>query len=220
MSQNPNEHRDDAVEPTDPTQQLEAATERDDTEPDDTQVLGSGDTQVLTPEPAGPDDPLSIFDQPAATTEYPTTEYPSTAAYTAASYGAGSYGSGSYGAASYEAPSSGPAPQTPPAPGYQTPAPSYTTPSYATPPSPGYEPAAWTAPPKPLVKTTPRTSTIVWGFIILAIGVGALSVAAGATLDVGLAMIWLLAAAGTVLVVASILGAVRRRNRQESTARA
>jgi len=49
--------------------------------------------------------------------------------------------------------------------------------------------------------------------VILAIGVGVLSVAAGASLDVGLAMIWLLAAAGAVLIVASIAGTARRRRK-------
>jgi hypothetical protein len=63
----------------------------------------------------------------------------------------------------------------------------------------------------PLVRTAPRTSTSVWGFIVLAVGIVTIAVAAGATLDLGLVAIWLLAAAGAVLVVASIAGAVRRR---------
>jgi len=111
-----------------------------------------------------------------------------------------------------------PSPQPVPAPtapaSASAPAPA---PAPAMVPTPASAPApaqpAWTPPPAPLVKTTPRTGTIVWGFVILAIGVGVLSVAAGASLDVGLAMIWLLAAAGAVLIVASIAGTARRRRK-------
>jgi len=100
-------------------------------------------------------------------------------------------------------PVSGPSPAPAPAPAM--------VPTPASAPAPAQP--AWTPPPAPLVKTTPRTGTIVWGFVILAIGVGVLSVAAGASLDVGLAMIWLLAAAGAVLIVASIAGTARRRRK-------
>ena len=197
MSQNQNDDfTQDAAETTDDAQRRTATPQTD-----DTQVLatGEGDTQVLDPTPADPDEPLSVFDQPAA------------GAYSAASAAGGT--------------SAAPSPSTSyPTAGYQTPPPSYTTaPSAYTGPAstgPAYEPVTWTAPPKPLVKTTPRTGTIVWGFIILAIGIGAISVAAGATVDITLAMIWLLAAAGAVLVVASIVGAARRRGRTEGSARA
>lgn len=241
MSQNQNDERpQDAAETTDETQ-LDATPTTDETpvvdagegdtqvlEPEagDTQVLepDARDTQILEPGAADPDEPLSVFDQPSGTAADTTS---AGAAYTAASYGAAPAGTPGVGYTPYAAG------------GYQTPPPSYTTPpsSYTgatassspyggstTPPSPytgaAYEPMTWTAPPKPLVKTTPRTGTIVWGFIILAIGIGAISVAAGATLDVTLAMIWLLAAAGAVLVVASIVGAARRRSRVEGSDRA
>ncbi|WP_425954971.1 hypothetical protein [Xylanimonas sp. McL0601] len=224
MSQNPNDERPDAAaEQTDAPQQLDVTEPVDATEPveieagdtqlveaatpaaSETQVLDAaaveaGDTQPLRPEPARPDDPLSVFDQPVPG------QAEDTAAYTAAAYGAPSSGASSYDTPSYATTSY-------PTPSYTTPAP--TTPSYT---APVYEAPAWTPPPPPLVRTTPRTGTIVWGFVILAIGVGALSVAAGASLDVGLAMIYLLAFAGAVLVVASVFGAARRRNRTEPTA--
>jgi hypothetical protein len=173
---------------------------------DATQVLGTSGSDHQHTE----DDPLSVFDQGAATSVYGTSSG-DTASYSAASYGTASYGTAAYGTASYGTPSADAgATQTGYVPQYAVPP----TASYGAPPATG-----WAAPPKPLVRTTPRTSTIVWGFISLAIGVGAISVAAGATLDIGLAMIWLLAAAGAVLIVASVVGAVRRRNRAVGTAR-
>ncbi|QAY70159.1 hypothetical protein [Xylanimonas protaetiae] len=248
MSQNQNDERpQDAAETMDETQQLEVAGQPDETQvldAGDTQLVDAGDTRVLKtgpaadetqvlPAPADPDEPLSVFDQPATTAAYTAASYGApvgheapeaptsqasgqTAGYEPAGYTAayGSTGSApGYGSAGYGPTGQGAAGY--PAGGYQTAAYPTQTPSYVT---PGYEPMTWTAPPKPLVKTTPRTSTIVWGFIILAIGIGAISVAAGASLDVGLATIWLLAAAGAVLVVASVVGAARRRNRESSTA--
>lgn len=65
--------------------------------------------------------------------------------------------------------------------------------------------------PAPLVSTTPRTGTIVWGFVILAVGLAVLGAAAGLRIDVGLGLIVLLAVAGGVLVVASVVGGLRRR---------
>jgi hypothetical protein len=57
----------------------------------------------------------------------------------------------------------------------------------------------------------PRTATIVWGFLVLALGVGLLADAAGARIDVELAAIVLLGLAGIVLVLGSLVSAARRR---------
>lgn len=57
----------------------------------------------------------------------------------------------------------------------------------------------------------PRVGTVVWGLVIAAIGVGLLAVASGASLDVELAIIVLVAAAGVALLVGSLLTARRRR---------
>ncbi|MCK0118086.1 hypothetical protein MWU57_13685 [Isoptericola sp. S6320L] len=65
----------------------------------------------------------------------------------------------------------------------------------------------------PLVRSGPRTTTIVWGLVVVAIGVGLLARSAGATIDVELAAILLLGAAGLLLVVGSVAGGVRRRRR-------
>jgi hypothetical protein len=64
---------------------------------------------------------------------------------------------------------------------------------------------------RPLVRTGPRTGTIVWGFLILAVGVGLLAQAAGASIDLELAAIVLMGAAGALLVIGSLVSAARRR---------
>jgi hypothetical protein len=81
-----------------------------------------------------------------------------------------------------------------------------TTPQSAPPPA---RPAAG-------ADRAPRVATIVWGFLVLAVGIGVVSVAAGARLDVGLAAIWLLAAAGAVLVVVSVASTIRRRGQAQN----
>ncbi|WP_402461650.1 hypothetical protein [Isoptericola aurantiacus] len=63
----------------------------------------------------------------------------------------------------------------------------------------------------PLVRTGPRTSTIVWGLIVLVVGSGLLARTAGATIDTELAAILLLTVAGALLLVGSLVGAARRR---------
>jgi hypothetical protein len=64
---------------------------------------------------------------------------------------------------------------------------------------------------RPLVRTGPRTGTIVWGFLVLAAGVGLLAQAAGASIDLELAVIVLMGAAGALLVIGSLVSAARRR---------
>ena len=65
--------------------------------------------------------------------------------------------------------------------------------------------------PSSLVRRGPRVSTIVWGFVIVAFGVVVLAAALGARVDLGLATIVVLAAAGLTLVVGSIVSGARRR---------
>lgn len=57
------------------------------------------------------------------------------------------------------------------------------------------------------VSTRPgvRVGTIVWGLVIVARGIGVLVVNAGYTLDVELAFIVLLAAAGTAMLLGTLL---------------
>jgi len=64
--------------------------------------------------------------------------------------------------------------------------------------------------PEPPVNTTPRPVTIVWGFVIMAIGMLAISLAAGAAVDLGLVLVWLPAICGIALILAAILAAQRR----------
>lgn len=63
------------------------------------------------------------------------------------------------------------------------------------------------------VSKTPRPATIVWGFIVLAIGLGSLASALGQTIDFGLAAIWLLSGAGLALVLAAVGSALRKSAR-------
>jgi hypothetical protein len=58
-----------------------------------------------------------------------------------------------------------------------------------------------------------RVGTVVWGLVIAAIGVGLLAWAAGVAIDLQLAMIVLLAVAGTALLVGSIVSGARNARR-------
>jgi hypothetical protein len=78
--------------------------------------------------------------------------------------------------------------------------------SYAT------VPALATIPPRPISKT-PRVGTIVWGFIVLAVGLGLLASALGQAIDYGLALILLLAGAGVALLAAALISGSRRSHR-------
>ena len=65
-----------------------------------------------------------------------------------------------------------------------------------------------------------RLVTIVWGAILAAVGVALIAVAAGASIDVELALIIGLSAAGLALVVAPIIAAARtsaKRKRVDSS---
>ncbi|WP_315095309.1 hypothetical protein [uncultured Cellulomonas sp.] len=64
------------------------------------------------------------------------------------------------------------------------------------------------APPRRL-----RMGTVVWGLVIAAIGVGLLAWAGGVQIDVQLAMIVLLAAAGVALLLGSIFSGARNARR-------
>ena len=80
-------------------------------------------------------------------------------------------------------------------------APSMTAPSMTAPVGTGNGPA------RPPV----RIGTIVWGLVIAAIGVLVLALAAGATIDSGLAVIGLLAGSGIALLIGALVSAARRR---------
>ena len=63
-------------------------------------------------------------------------------------------------------------------------------------------------------RPTLRVGTIVWGLVITAIGIGIIASAAGAQVDVQLALIALLAGSGIALLAGSVLGSMRRRERR------
>jgi hypothetical protein len=64
-------------------------------------------------------------------------------------------------------------------------------------------------------RQTLRVGTVVWGLMVAAVGVGLLSLAWGAHLDAQLALIILLGAGGTALLVGSLVGMRRSRTRLE-----
>ncbi|GAB3160440.1 hypothetical protein GCM10027059_08480 [Myceligenerans halotolerans] len=66
-------------------------------------------------------------------------------------------------------------------------------------------------PPRPAPPQGPRVGTVVWGLVVLAIGLGVLAASAGARIDVSLAAILLLGGAGVALVAGSIVSSFRRR---------
>ncbi|GHS85103.1 hypothetical protein AGMMS50218_01770 [Actinomycetota bacterium] len=58
-----------------------------------------------------------------------------------------------------------------------------------------------------------RVGTVVWGLVIATVGIGLLALAAGATIDVQLAFIVLLGAAGLALLGGSLVAGLRHRDR-------
>jgi hypothetical protein len=105
-------------------------------------------------------------------------------------------------------------PQPASAPAASAPYPPAPAASAPYPPAPAasapYPPASagtGTAPARPPV----RIGTIVWGLVIAAIGVLVLALAAGATIDSGLAVIGLLAGSGVALLIGALVSAARRR---------
>ncbi|MBD8078301.1 hypothetical protein [Cellulosimicrobium arenosum] len=57
----------------------------------------------------------------------------------------------------------------------------------------------------------PRVGTIVWGFVVVALGGAVVASALGADVDMGLAAIVVLAVAGVTLVLGSVVSGARRR---------
>ncbi|GEK22230.1 hypothetical protein [Cellulomonas xylanilytica] len=162
----------------------------------DTTVIPADDTAVLTLETAEPVEPVRPAEPVETDRSFGTSEpvadetrpYPSTTAWSS---------------------------QDEPAP--------YTSPIgalYAPADRPDPAPSA-AADPLPVVETAPadpprrrlRVGTVVWGLVIAAIGVGLLAWAAGFAIDLQLAMIVLLAVAGTALLVGSIVSGARAARR-------
>lgn len=71
------------------------------------------------------------------------------------------------------------------------------------------------AAPQPTPRATPRVGTVVWGLVVVTVGVVKMSIAWGAHLDTELTFIVLLGAAGVALLVGSLAGMRRSRNRME-----
>jgi hypothetical protein len=82
-------------------------------------------------------------------------------------------------------------------------------PTAPTAPTPPMSLSARPAPAEPDHRV--RTSTVVWGLVVIAVGLGLFAVALGVTFDVGLAAIGLVAAAGALLLVGAVITASRSR---------
>ncbi len=159
-------------------------------------VTPTADARATTPLPAAA--PLT---DTGATTPLPATPLPATPPADPLSVDGPSVDAPPVGAPSAGAPSTG-APLYGAAP----------TTSGADPSSTGGTPGAGgVADPGPLTRRGPRVATIVWGFVIVAFAVVVLAAALGARVDLGLATIVVLAAAGVTLVVGSIVSGARRR---------
>jgi hypothetical protein len=131
-------------------------------------------------------------------------------------------------------PATGPAPwesatHTQPYPEQDAPVAPEPLPSAATPATPAasastVDPATWNAaaqqkaqlPVEDPRERGLRVGTIVWGFVIVAVGAGILALALGATYDIDVALIALLSVAGLVLVVGSIVSSSRRAARERA----
>lgn len=159
-------------------------------------VTPAVDARATTPLPAAA--PLT---DTGATTPLPTTPSADPLSVDPLSVGGPSVDAPPVGAPSAGAPSTG-------APLYGAPPPT----SGADPSSTGGAPGTGgVADPGPLPRRGPRVATIVWGFVIVAFAVVVLAAALGARVDLGLATIVVLAAAGVTLVVGSIVSGARRR---------
>lgn len=76
----------------------------------------------------------------------------------------------------------------------------------------------WTPEPAPVAPRArgPRSGTVIWGLVVVALGTAILAAAAGFRIDFQLAFIALLATAGVALLISSLVSAVRRRDRSAS----
>lgn len=76
----------------------------------------------------------------------------------------------------------------------------------------------WTPEPTPVAPRAqgPRSGTVIWGLVVVALGAAILAAAAGLRIDFQLAFIALLATAGVALLISSLVSAVRRRDRSAS----
>ncbi|MCF4122686.1 hypothetical protein L1785_17035 [Antribacter sp. KLBMP9083] len=88
------------------------------------------------------------------------------------------------------------------------------TPAPVTPapaPAPAHATVLPTVPPVTEPRRGPRVGAVVWGLVVVVLGIGILVSIAGFRIDTGLAAILVLGAAGLALVVGSLVTSLRRR---------
>lgn len=88
--------------------------------------------------------------------------------------------------------------------------PAWTPDSPPDPPQP--QPGAVTPPAREIARG-PRPGTVVWGLIVVAVGILSIVAATGVDLDLELTAIVGLAAAGVLLLVTAVVSSARHRNR-------
>lgn len=184
-----------AVIPAEPaTEVIDAQDEAPDS--DATAVITAEPTEVMDAQEASSGGSSTTEDSngEAVGSDAPTPDpYPSTAAYPAAEPQASGAAPGATpGAAASHQPSS---------------------PAWATAPA-----QTWTPEPAPVAPRArgPRSGTVIWGLVVVALGTAILAAAAGFRIDFQLAFIALLATAGVALLISSLVSAVRRRDRSAS----
>ncbi|WP_029252253.1 hypothetical protein [Paraoerskovia marina] len=74
-----------------------------------------------------------------------------------------------------------------------------------------------TTPEAPRRRQGMSTATVVWGVVVTLVAVGAISLALGASFDLGLALIVALTAGGVALLVGAVAGAAGRRRSRTKT---
>lgn len=84
----------------------------------------------------------------------------------------------------------------------------------ATTTTPFPEPQGYANPGSPQGPPMVRTGTMVWGLIAVLVGLGAITVATGQQVDLGIALISLFIIAGLGLLTGSAVSALQRSGRQ------
>ena len=84
-----------------------------------------------------------------------------------------------------------------------------------TPGGPNHTDVTYANPGTPQGPPPVRAGTMVWGLLVLVLGLGAMAVATGRRLDVEVALISLFVLAGIGLLAGSAIGAAQRARRRE-----
>ncbi|WP_258726167.1 hypothetical protein [Cellulomonas sp. NS3] len=142
-------------------------------------------------------------------TDGPTEKIPTTPAGSTTSGRTSPDPADAYGTSPGATTAASPTASTDPLSAFDEPAPAPGGPAAApvpgAPTGPGTSAAAAAPAPDAPVRRGVRVGTFVWGLVIVAVGIGVFALSAGYTLDVELALIVLLGAAGAAMLVGSLI---------------